>query len=67
VTLAQARGNIGAEVIYKPCDLCSWGREKGVITSVSAVHVFVLYAGGGPKATRPGDLTLARHDAVVTT
>jgi len=67
VTLAQARRNIGAEVIYRPCDLCALalGTERGTITSVSNSQVFVQYA-GGTKATRPGDLTLsARRNPAV--
>jgi len=65
VTLAQARRNIGAEVIYRPCDLCALGTERGTITSVSNSQVFVQNA-GGTKATRPGDLTLsARRNPAV--
>lgn len=66
MTLEQARASIGAEVVYKPCGNCGWGRERGVITSVNASFAFVRFGSPTPQACLPGDLTLAGADAAVT-
>ena len=65
MTLDEARDHIGHGVVYRPT---VGPAEDGVITSVSALMVFVRYAGspGTPKATRPEDLELLAATAAGT-
>lgn len=57
MTIDEARGSIGAGVVYWPRPEVP--AEDGTITRVGEQYVFVLYVGDRtPKATRPEDLTL---------
>lgn len=57
LTLDEAARNIGKPVDYHPHGQPA---ERGTITGVNLVYVFVLYVGDtGSKATAPGMLSLA--------
>lgn len=58
MTLDEAREHIGGELAYRP-DPNSPPRERGTVTSVGSVFVFVRYGAGTTSApTRPEDLEL---------
>jgi len=60
MTIDEARANILREVLYRPPGEPAAEPERGVITAVGRLWVFVHY-GDSPQsqATDPADLTLA--------
>lgn len=58
MTIKEAKTSVGSRVIYEPFKGCSdSSQERGVITSVNDVFVFVRYGNDCySKATRPDDL-----------
>ena len=62
MTIDEARAHIGHGVVYRSREHRPWAgpAERGVITDVGRVWVFVRYetAGGTPQATSPADLEL---------
>jgi len=56
MTLEEARNHEGAGVVYSPGHRLA--KEDGTIVRCSKAYVFVRYANGSIKATRPEDLEL---------